>query len=135
MEGKLALYPWHTKIHSALPKEFHSKSRGLFTTVECGAGLAPADSTLGTIAKDISEILYGDSNQIKSPLESPVQGFSGKRKSFKRSERVWKPKRTKRSMVLGMDIRLKDSCSLAMCALVGRLAYCLLCKLSVSEWM
>jgi hypothetical protein len=38
-------------------------------------------------------------------------------------------------MVLGMDIGLEDSCSLTMCALVGRLAYRFLCKLSVMEWM
>jgi hypothetical protein len=68
-------------------------------------------------------------------LEEPVRGFVGKRHSTKLSTRVWKPKRTKRSMVLGMDIGLEESCSLAMCALVGRLAYRLFCKISVSEWM
>ena len=39
------------------------------------------------------------------------------------------------SLVLGMDIGLEDSCSLAMCALVGMLVYFLFCKISVAEWM
>ena len=68
-------------------------------------------------------------------FEEPVRGVVGKRQPTKLPMKVWKPKRTKCSLVLGMDIGLEDSCSLTMCVLVGRMAYRHYCKSSVAEWM
>jgi hypothetical protein len=48
---------------------------------------------------------------------------------------VWKPKRKKQRLVLGMDVGLEDACNLAMCALVGRFAYKERCTQKLSEWM
>jgi hypothetical protein len=63
--------------------------------------------------------------------EVELQGgrSKGKRGGLKRSTRVWRPKRTKHIMVLGMDVGLEESCNLALCALVGRLAYRSCCKI------
>jgi len=68
-------------------------------------------------------------------FEEPVRGVVGKRQPTKLPMKVWKPKRTKCSLVLGMDIGLEDSCSLTMCVLVCRMAYRHYCKSSVAEWM
>jgi hypothetical protein len=38
-------------------------------------------------------------------------------------------------MVLGSDIGLEGTCSLALCALVGRISYRTLCKTSVPAWV
>jgi hypothetical protein len=68
-------------------------------------------------------------------FEEPVRGVMGKCQPTKLPMKVWKPKRTKHSLVLGMDIGLEYSCSLTMCALVGRMTYRHYCKRSVVEWM
>jgi len=49
--------------------------------------------------------------------------------------KFWKPKKTKRRLVLGMDIGLEESCSLALCTLVGRIAYGSRCTSSMEDWM
>jgi len=46
----------------------------------------------------------------------------------KHPQKVWKPKRRHPKLVLGMDIGLPEACNLALCALVGRLAYKENCK-------
>jgi hypothetical protein len=55
--------------------------------------------------------------------------------SQKRTQKVWKPKRKHPKLVLGMDIGLPEACNLALCALVGRLAYKLNCKQNIEDWM
>jgi hypothetical protein len=49
--------------------------------------------------------------------------FSVKDKNQKKVARVWKPKRQKRRLVIGMDVGLEETCRLSLCALVGRFAY------------
>jgi hypothetical protein len=68
--------------------------------------------------------------------EAPVRdGIKEKRCHVKRSSKVWRPKRTKRKLVLGMDIGLEESCNLALCTLVGRLAYRSRCLIPLEEWV
>jgi hypothetical protein len=58
-----------------------------------------------------------------------------KRHLPKRIQKAWKPKRIKCSLVLEMDVGLEDLCSLALYALVGRLAYRHFYFSSVTAWM
>jgi hypothetical protein len=53
----------------------------------------------------------------------------------KRTVKVWKPKKVRRRLVMGMDIGLEDSCNLALCALVGRLDYRSHCSTSIDKWV
>jgi hypothetical protein len=53
----------------------------------------------------------------------------------KKPQRVWKPKATHPKLVLGMDVGLTEACNLALCALVGRLAYKEKCNLSLEDWI
>jgi hypothetical protein len=50
-------------------------------------------------------------------------------------QRVWKPKKTHPKLVLGMDVGLTEACNLALCALVGRLAYKDKCNLLLDDWI
>jgi len=68
-------------------------------------------------------------------VELQVGHSKGKRGSLKRPTQVWRPKRTKHISVMGMDVGLEESCSLALFSLVGRQAYRSCCKLPLSEWM
>jgi len=79
----------------------------------------------------LEEILH----QFKVGSMIPGSGGVGKEHSTNFPYRVWKPKKTKRKMVLGMDIRLVESCSLALCPLVGRLSYHHFCNRFVLVWM
>jgi hypothetical protein len=63
------------------------------------------------------------------------EGLKEKRCRVKRSTKVWRPKRTKCKLVLGMDIGLEESCNLALCALVGRLAYRSRCLIPLEDWV
>jgi hypothetical protein len=49
--------------------------------------------------------------------------------------RAWTSKITKRKMVLGDDIGLKDSVSLSLCALVGQISYKDLCRSELTPWV
>jgi hypothetical protein len=51
------------------------------------------------------------------------------------SPKVWKPKRTRRRLVLGMDVGLEESCTLVMCVLVGRFAYRSRCTTTIEDWV
>jgi hypothetical protein len=53
----------------------------------------------------------------------------------KPSSRPWVPKKTKKKLVLGADIGLKESVSMALCSLVGRISYRHLCNLDLDTWM
>jgi hypothetical protein len=44
-------------------------------------------------------------------------------------------KKTKRRMVMGVDVGLEESCNLSLCALVGRLSYRSLCNHPITDWM
>jgi hypothetical protein len=74
------------------------------------------------------------------PSEARHSGLQGerskqKRGSHKRPSRVWRPKRTKHRLVMGMDVILEEACNLALCALVGRLTYRSCCKQTLTDWM
>jgi len=49
--------------------------------------------------------------------------------------RVWKARKTKRQLVMGVDVGLEESCNLSLRALVGRFTYKSQCKISLTEWM
>ena len=53
----------------------------------------------------------------------------------KRTQKIWKPTRRHPKLILGMDIGLSEACNLALCALVGRLAYKEKCKQKVEDWV
>jgi len=57
---------------------------------------------------------------IKNPDASPSQKVYG---PCKKPQKVWKPKRKHPKLVLGMDVGLSEAVNLALCALVGHLAY------------
>jgi hypothetical protein len=65
-------------------------------------------------------------------LEVPI---CHKRGVNKHPQWVWKPKRKKHYLVMGMDVGLEEACNLSLCALVGRLAYRDYCSQKMSEWM
>jgi hypothetical protein len=58
-----------------------------------------------------------------------------KRYRSKLTVNVWKPKKARRKLVMGMHIGLEESCNLALCALVGRLAYQSRCSSTIDEWV
>lgn len=49
--------------------------------------------------------------------------------------RAWNPKKARRRLVIGMDVGLKETYQLSLCALVGRFAYKSKCSLSFTDWM
>jgi hypothetical protein len=51
------------------------------------------------------------------------------------SSTPWASKKTKKKLVLGVDISLEDSVSMALCSLVGRLSYRHLCTTDLDDWM
>jgi hypothetical protein len=84
----------------------------------------------GGLAKGISGVAQtGNGNEFErvSRLDQ--------RNQVKCTVKVWKPKRTKQKLVMGMDIGLEESCNLALCALVGRLAYRSRCVSPLDEWV
>jgi hypothetical protein len=48
---------------------------------------------------------------------------------------VWKPKKVRRRLVIGMDVGLKETINLSLCTLVWRFAYKKKCDTSFSTWM
>jgi hypothetical protein len=53
----------------------------------------------------------------------------------KKVTRVWKPKKVRHCLVIGMDVGLEETCKLSLCALVGRFAYKSKSSIPFSEWM
>jgi hypothetical protein len=51
------------------------------------------------------------------------------------SRRLWKAKKVVHKMVLGSDVGLVETFSLALCGLVDRLSYRYLCNESIPEWV
>jgi hypothetical protein len=51
------------------------------------------------------------------------------------SRRLWKAKKAVHKMVLVSDVGLVETCSLALCGLVGRLSYRYLCNESIPVWV
>jgi hypothetical protein len=50
-------------------------------------------------------------------------------------QKVWKPRQTHPKLTLGMDVGLTEACNLALCALVGRLAYKDKSNQSLEDWI
>jgi hypothetical protein len=98
---------------------FPSEHRGQFIEVQEG-WTSPMDSLNHTGKQSLAH--KGGNIQSK-------QGFIGCR------EKAWKVKKTKRRMVMGVDVGLEESCNLSLCALVGRLSYRSLCKQPITDWM
>jgi hypothetical protein len=71
----------------------------------------------------------------KQSLAHEGGNFHSKRGFTGRREKVWKVKKTKRRMVMGVDVGLEESCNLSLCALVGRLSYRSLCNHPIIDWM
>jgi hypothetical protein len=78
-----------------------------------------------------------DQDRLNIPISSTAAGTSqriplgGK----KTSQRPWVSKKSKKKLVLGVDIGLADSVSMALCSLVGRLSYRHLCNTNLLIWM
>jgi hypothetical protein len=53
----------------------------------------------------------------------------------KKVTRVWKPKKVRHRLVIGMDVGLEETCKLSLCVLVGRFAYKSKSSIPFSEWM
>jgi hypothetical protein len=49
--------------------------------------------------------------------------------------RPWHAKKTKKKMVLGDDVGLEDTVTLALCTLVDRLSYRHLCRTDIAKWV
>jgi hypothetical protein len=64
------------------------------------------------------------------PGQTPI-----KKGIHKRRQKVWKPKLRHPKLTLGMDVGLTEACNLALCALVGRLAYKEKCKQNLDAWI
>jgi hypothetical protein len=78
------------------------------------------------------------SNRTGTLMKATLGGRTHLKGGFvKHFVRVWNPKKTKRRMVMGVDVGLEDSCnlSLSLSALVGRFAYRSQCKRLLVEWM
>jgi len=73
--------------------------------------------------------------QLVIGLEECKVGQKDHRIRFTCTVKVWKPKHTKRKLVLGMDIGLEESFTLSLCALVGRLACRSRCSTAMEEWV
>jgi hypothetical protein len=50
-------------------------------------------------------------------------------------KRAWKPNKRVRRMVLGDDVGLEETCKIALCGMVGRLAYSYLADRPISDWV
>ena len=84
-------------------------------------------------------------HQKRSVLDREASGFSsgitqrealcGKETRFKNVTRVWKPKKVRCHLVIGMDVGLEETCKLSLCALVGRFAYKSKSSIHFPEWM
>jgi hypothetical protein len=66
-----------------------------------------------------------------------TRGNFERKTSVTGSRRVkpWIPNRSKRKLMLGEDIGLEDTISLALCTLVGRFSYRARCKMPLEEWV
>jgi hypothetical protein len=53
----------------------------------------------------------------------------------RKEDKAWKPKKTRCRLVIGMDVRLEETCQLSLCALVGRFSYKHKCNLTFTDWM
>jgi hypothetical protein len=58
-----------------------------------------------------------------------------KENSFLPLRKSLEAKKTKRKLVLGMDVGLEESCTLSLCTLVGRIAYRSRCSSALEDWM
>jgi hypothetical protein len=68
--------------------------------------------------------------QSSTPIGCPLHNSNNKK-----PQRVWKPKKSHPKLALGMDVGLSEACNLALCALVGRLAYKDKCNLRLEDWI
>jgi hypothetical protein len=54
---------------------------------------------------------------------------------YKKSACVWKPKKVKHHLIMGMYVGLEESCKLSLYALVGRFSYKSRSNLLFNKWM
>jgi hypothetical protein len=96
----------------------------------------------------LHNVSAGDTSTKEGPSYSSVclkdkpTSWNSQRDSLKVKEahikkivRVWKPKRQRRRLVIGMDVGLEETCQLSLCALVGRFSYKTRCTTTFREWM
>jgi hypothetical protein len=100
-------------------------SKGKLAQVPVGA--PPFVKSPNTLCK---EDHWKGNQLLKQPQSGRRIGFTSRD-----SRRQWKAKKTIHKMVLGFDVGFTETCSLAMCRLVGRLSYNYLCKVSLLEWI
>jgi len=92
---------------------------------------------LDTGTKTESGLNHVNSRIAKGPSSTSYRcgAKSLKKSRTRRDEKVWKPKKSCRRLVIGMDVGLEETCQLALCALVGRFTYKHKCSLTFSDWM
>jgi hypothetical protein len=71
----------------------------------------------------------------KGGIGSPREALRVKDNNHKRTVRAWKPKKSRRRLVIGMDVGLAETCRLSLCALVGRIANKTRSAITLGEWM
>jgi hypothetical protein len=89
----------------------------------------PSNSRLGTSSRQSPP----ETTHIPT-LHSPVF-HNSKPARNKTSGKIWKPKKQRRRLVIGMDVGLEETCQLSLCALVGRFAYKSRCSTTFKDWM
>jgi hypothetical protein len=71
----------------------------------------------------------------KGGIGSSREALRVKDINHKRTMRAWKPKKSRRRLVIGMDVSLVETCRLSLCALVGRIANKTRSAITLGEWM
>jgi hypothetical protein len=84
-------------------------------------------------------ITHSSGQKRRGPLsgDSPVEQmctypFS---RLGQRAFKPWKANKVKRCFILGSDVGLEDTCSMALCTLVGRFSYCKLVQVPLEYWV
>ena len=98
-------------------------------------------ANLHTLPKQGPEGFTQIETRLRGSFSQPGSKFLEDSPTFKkpgfrkRTQNIWKPKRRHPKLILGMDIGLPEACNLALCALVGRLAYKDFCKQKLEDWI
>jgi hypothetical protein len=126
----------HPPTHSAeklpsLPSLQKSISEGYACTPQ-GIPSTPAPENFPTARHPstfVSTTPRGEN--IRSLREARTHSSKGRKSTL----RPWRSRKTKKKMVLGADIDLEDSVTMALCTLVGRLSYRHLCRTDLADWV
>lgn len=111
------------------------------STIHPGPTLGVSTGGLHRASNDLHHLNLGPSlsfvpTLFLSSFCSPIQGSLKEKDTLPRKEvKVWKLKRQRRRLVIGMDVGLQDTCQRSLCALVGCFVYKTCCAIPFAEWM